>query len=42
MARKKVAEKEKDKSKAWLETFSDLMSLLLVFFILLFAFGQAD
>jgi chemotaxis protein MotB len=42
MARRKVAIKEKDESKRWLETFSDLMSLLLVFFILLFAFGQAD
>lgn len=34
--------REIDDSKRWLETFSDLMSLLLVFFILLFAFGQAD
>ncbi|MBI1293826.1 OmpA family protein [bacterium] len=42
MARKKVPETVKDESKRWLETFSDLMSLLLVFFILLFAFGQAD
>lgn len=42
MARKRTVEKEKDESKRWLETFSDLMSLLLVFFILLFAFGQAD
>jgi chemotaxis protein MotB len=42
MARKGVQEKEKDESKRYLETFSDLMSLLLVFFILLFAFGQAD
>jgi chemotaxis protein MotB len=42
MARKKRVEKEKDESKRWLETFSDLMSLLLVFFILLFAFGQED
>lgn len=42
MARKKPVEKEIDNSKRYLETFSDLMSLLLVFFILLFAFGQAD
>jgi len=42
MARKGPVEKEIDTSKRWLETFSDLMSLLLVFFILLFAFGQAD
>lgn len=42
MARKKKPEKEIDESKRWLETFSDLMSLLLVFFILLFAFGQED
>ncbi|RME82639.1 MAG: chemotaxis protein MotB [Caldilineae bacterium] len=42
MARKRAAEPEKDDSKRYLETFSDLMSLLLVFFILLFAFGQAD
>lgn len=42
MPRKGPVEKEIDTSKRWLETFSDLMSLLLVFFILLFAFGQAD
>src|SRR5690554_3779969 len=42
MARKKPAELEKDESKRWLETFADMMSLLLVFFILLFAFGQED
>lgn len=42
MARQKAVDPEKDESKRWLETFSDLMSLLLVFFILLFAFGQAD
>ncbi len=42
MPRKKIVEPVKDESKRWLETFSDLMSLLLVFFILLFAFGQAD
>ncbi|RME66335.1 MAG: hypothetical protein D6790_00310 [Caldilineae bacterium] len=41
MAKKKVI-REVDDSKRYLETFSDLMSLLLVFFILLFAFGQAD
>ncbi len=41
MARRR-GEPEKDDSKRYLETFSDLMSLLLVFFILLFAFGQAD
>jgi len=39
---KRNQEVEKDDSKRYLETFSDLMSLLLVFFILLFAFGQAD
>lgn len=38
----RVAEKEKDDSKRWLETYSDLVSNLLVFFILMFAFGQAD
>ncbi|HRJ43640.1 MAG: flagellar motor protein MotB [Caldilineaceae bacterium] len=42
MGRKPQVIKEFDTSKRWLETFSDLMSLLLVFFILLFAFGQAD
>lgn len=42
MPRKSPVVKEFDTSKRWLETFSDLMSLLLVFFILLFAFGQAD
>lgn len=40
--RRRPVEKEIDDSKRYLETFSDLMSLLLVFFILLFAFGQAD
>jgi chemotaxis protein MotB len=38
----RIAEKEKDDSKRWLETYSDLVSNLLVFFILMFAFGQAD
>jgi chemotaxis protein MotB len=33
---------QKDETKRYLETFSDLMSLLLVFFILMFALGQAD
>ncbi len=42
MARKSPPETVIDESKRWLETFADMMSLLLVFFILLFAFGQDD
>ncbi len=42
MARKAKVIRELDSSQRWLVTFSDLMSLLLCFFILLFAFSQAD
>lgn len=42
MARRAQVIKEVDTSQRWLVTFSDLMSLLLCFFILLFAFSQAD
>lgn len=40
MARKPKA--EKDKSERWLLTYADLMNLLLVLFILLYALGQTD
>ncbi len=42
MARKREEVEAEAGGGEWLVTFSDLMSLLLVFFILLYAFGQAD
>lgn len=42
MRRRSETVVERDESKRYLESYADLMSLLLVFFILLFAFGQED
>lgn len=42
MARKKKEEKQAAGSPAWMSTFSDLMNLLLCFFILLFASSTVD
>lgn len=41
MVRKKKEEAKKG-SPAWMTTYSDLMTLILVFFILLFAFSEVD
>ena len=35
-------EPEPDNSKAWLDSYADAMTLLLAFFILLFAFSLVD
>lgn len=42
MARKKKAETPAPGSPAWMTTFSDLMNLLLTFFILLFSMSSVD
>ena len=42
MARHKCPEPEEDNSKAWLDSYADAMTLLLAFFILLFAFSLVD
>lgn len=42
MARKKKEEKQAPGAPAWMSTFSDLMNLLLCFFILLFASSTVD
>lgn len=42
MARKKKEESGGGGSPAWMATFSDLMNLLLCFFVLLFAFSSVD
>lgn len=39
---KKRAAEEKPNSEAWMTTYSDLMSLLLCFFVLLFAYSSID
>ena len=42
MARKKKEEEQAPGSPAWMATFSDLMNLLLCFFVLLFAMSSVD
>lgn len=42
MARKKKEEASRPGSPAWMATFSDLMNLLLCFFVLLFAMSSVD
>jgi chemotaxis protein MotB len=45
MARKKkahVEEAEKDNSERWLLTYSDLITLLMIFFVLLYSMGRTD
>ncbi|TCO79940.1 flagellar motor protein MotB [Marinisporobacter balticus] len=42
MGRKRKQEETKAGSPAWMTTFSDLMTLLLCFFVLLFAFSTID
>lgn len=42
MARRKRRDSQNNGSPAWMTTFSDLMTLLLTFFILLFAFSSVD
>lgn len=42
MARRKRKNQEEDNSSGWLTTFSDLMSLLLTFFILLFSMSNVS
>ena len=42
MPKHKCPEPEPDNSKAWLDSYADAMTLLLAFFILLFAFSLVD
>ena len=42
MARKRQEESKGGGSPAWMATFSDLMNLLLCFFVLLFAMSSVD
>lgn len=42
MARKKKAEEQAPGAPAWMATFSDLMNLLLCFFVLLFSMSSVD
>ncbi|MFW5962495.1 MAG: flagellar motor protein MotB [bacterium] len=42
MARKKKKSKESEGSPAWMTTFGDMMTLLLVFFVLLYSFSEMD
>ena len=42
MPKHKCPEPEADNSKAWLDSYADAMTLLLAFFILLFAFSLVD
>ncbi len=42
MARKKKEEEQAPGSPAWMATFSDLMNLLLCFFVLLFSMSSLD
>ena len=42
MSRRKKAEESGGQAPAWMTTYSDLMSLLLCFFVLLFAFSTVD
>jgi chemotaxis protein MotB len=40
--KRKYREVEEDKSQDWLTTYSDLVTLLLAFFVLLFSFSEVD
>lgn len=42
MRKKRIEKKQKSGAPAWMTTFSDLMSLLLTFFILLYSFSTLD
>lgn len=42
MGKKKQVEEDEGPSKAWLDSFADAMTLLLAFFIMLFAFAIVD
>jgi chemotaxis protein MotB len=42
MARKKKAKAEKENSERWLLTYSDLITLLMIFFIILYAMSTTD
>ena len=42
MSRKKKEEEQAPGSPAWMATFSDLMNLLLCFFVLLFSMSEID
>jgi len=42
MPKKRIKQKQKSGSPPWMTTYSDLMSLLLTFFILLFSFSTLD
>lgn len=42
MRRKRRVEKEKNNSQNWMTTYGDMVTLLLCFFVLLFAFSEID
>ena len=42
MARKKKQEQEKDNSERWLLTYSDLITLLMIFFVVMYAMSNVD
>ena len=42
MARKKTQEAEKDNSERWLLTYSDLITLLMIFFVVMYAISNVD
>lgn len=42
MARKREAEAEKDNSERWLLTYADLITLLMIFFIVLYSMSKID
>lgn len=42
MARKKKVEAEKENSERWLLTYSDLITLLMIFFIIMYSLSQVD
>ena len=42
MSRKREPEVEKDKSERWLLTYSDLITLLMIFFVVLYSMSKID
>ncbi|AFM01838.1 MULTISPECIES: flagellar motor protein MotB [Desulfitobacterium] len=42
MARKRTEEPEKDSSERWLLTYSDLITLLMIFFVVMYSMSQVD
>lgn len=42
MARKRIEEPEKDNSERWLLTYSDLITLLMIFFVVMYSMSKVD